>query len=703
MSAKQKKIIWPVATILVLSVLAIATSCDKGKLLVIDGYPLNPSSSITRFMAGAGEEEITPYPGIPMGGHGPGGRIARGTWMPIYARAFYFEDTAGHTAAMVSCDLYGVSAGLRAEVLRLVNSQERLEPNALILSATHTHHGPATFASADAYNGFGGPLPNFDKNVFDFIALRISRAIVSAIRDAHKYANEDHELLLYSGYAPGIQRNRAITAFYRNPPALVKQVVDESYAAGSRCPHGLGTNCPRYLSIDPTLKTLEIRRGGKRRAVLVFYAVHPTAMSHDSELYSPDLTGFAMKQIEFSEPGIVAGFFNGAEGDISPDWYGQDRDDVLTLGRKLGKAVGSLLASAPVARSTQVNIEILWNRAEQKGAEWRAAKFSENPTPGAGEVGGAEDGRTIFYNYGFRGEARKKATEEDPKLPALQQPLRDWVDGLELGVAKPFLGILGIYNKPDADSFPMEFPVARLSLSPVASFASIPVEATTLVGRAIRESLGHDTIVLGLSNEYYGYAVTREEYGLQQYEGGSTELGPNEADGIVYLLKHVHGDQPQQFIQTQNFRPGKWRKQMFGPDLPLLRVPRNMMDDDLQPLYPLTLRRLESRIPRFAWKEDQSGDHKPGDRRVSLYSEKGFVAEDRTSTDLLTLFDGTENSWRVYAAVWIPGDGMSSTSYFYFRVHTGDGQTVCSEQFRLESLAGTAPPTPIAKASQCPP
>jgi hypothetical protein len=82
--------------------------------------------------------------------------------------------------------------------------------------------------------------------------------------------------------ALGIQRNRAIVPFYQNPQPLVQQVQDESYAAGSRCPDGPGRNCPRYLSTDPTLKTIEIRHGGRRRALLVFYSVHPTAMTHDS-------------------------------------------------------------------------------------------------------------------------------------------------------------------------------------------------------------------------------------------------------------------------------------------------------------------------------------------------------------------------------------------------------------------------------------
>jgi len=700
-----------------LSLIAVGgTSCGGGKRLVILPYTVDPPNP-TRFMAGAGVEEITPYAGVPLGGHGPGGRIARGTWMPLYARAFYFEDDEGHAVALVSCDLFAIPGALRAEVVHLVNkSKKRLEPGALILSATHTHHGPGNFLSTDAYNAVGSPLPNFDSQLFHFLADHISRAIVAAIDDAQKNANEDQELVLYSGYAPGIQRNRAITAFYKNDSGVVKEVREESLRAGSQCPDKVGQNCPRYLSTDPTLKVLEIKRGGIRRAVLVFYAVHPTAMANTSELYSPDFTGLAMKRIELSEARPIAGFFNGAEGDVSPDWNGQNREDVLRLGGDFAEAVLKLLGTATststvsVERRSEVKIKVLWNSVKQRTPEWTSMGFSR-PMPGAGEPGGAEDGRTVFYNYGFRGEARKPAGARDPKLPLLEKPIRDLADAFELpGVIKKPAYLL-LRNEPSEDSFPREFPVARVELSPLVTFAAIPVEATTIVGRRIRQSLPGNPIVLGLSNEYFGYTVTKEEYALQQYEGASTELGPDEAEGIIKLLTNVHGEKkPPSEVDKQTFKPGKWREQTFGLDLPLLRVPRNTVDDDLQPLYPEKLRRLESRVPRFVWTEGVSGDNKQGDRHVSLYSDSATkpVAEDRTSTDLLTLFDGTmepsngkKTRLRVYTAVWIPADAKSGT-YFYFRVQTGDGQTVCSEKFTLDSLEPTAPPKPIDRATQCP-
>jgi neutral ceramidase len=673
-----------------------AAGCTQGDPLEIAGYRLKPPTAVSGFVAGAAAEEITPYPGIPLGGHGPGGRIARGTWMPIYARAFYFQDRTGHAAAMVSCDLFAVSAGLRAEVLRLVNRETRLEPGALILSATHTHHGPANFASAGAYNGFGGPLPNFDEDVFRFLAHRIARAVVAAIDDAHKHAADDHELRLYAGYAIGIQRNRAIAPFYANDAGLVRSVQEDSYAAGSRCPDNKGRNCPRYLSTDPTLKVLEIRRRGQRRALLTFYAVHPTAMTHDNELYSPDLAGVAMKTLE-RENGVVAAFFNGAEGDVSPDWDRQDRDDVLTLGGKLASAITNVLGTPPVQAGKPTEIITLWNHAQQNTSGW-PSQFTK-PTPGAGEPGGAEDGRTVFYNYGLRGEARNRKAP-DPKLSVLGRPVKDLVDGLELEPLKLLLGF--VKGKPEATDFPLEFPVCRLKLGGIAEFVTIPVEATTLVGRGIRESINRDAIVLGLTNEYFGYTVTPAEYMLQQYEGGSTELGKQEADGIAYLLGHVAADSASDVVPAQTFMPGTWRDHHFGPNLTLLRLPRNMVDDDLEPLLTASMRRMEPRIPRFAWRETILGDRAPERRRVSIRKRDGtVVAEDRTSPDFLTVIDGAGKIQRHYAALWIAADGATDSTAYYFKVETGDKRTVCSDSFTRAALPAAVPVPPIKQAA-CP-
>src|SRR5271157_2822103 len=154
----------------------------------IPAYPLHPAAPAPdHFTAGAGKTEITPPPGFPLGGHGPGGRVARGYWTRLYARSFYFDDGRGHRLALVSAELFAIPAGLHAKVLAAVNRRQRLRPEDLVLAATHTHHGPANFASAEIYNSFAGPLPHFDPALLDFLADRIAGAVVDSIVVGHAH------------------------------------------------------------------------------------------------------------------------------------------------------------------------------------------------------------------------------------------------------------------------------------------------------------------------------------------------------------------------------------------------------------------------------------------------------------------------------------------------------------------------------------
>src|ERR1700694_2980042 len=125
-------------------------------LQAITGAPGQDTPST--FFAGAAKEEITPPPGFPTGGHGPAGDMARGYWNRLYARAFYIGDLQGHGLILVSCDMFAFPLGLNAEVWKAVRntaSSRGVGPGNMILAATHTHHGPGNYLTAQVYNEFG--------------------------------------------------------------------------------------------------------------------------------------------------------------------------------------------------------------------------------------------------------------------------------------------------------------------------------------------------------------------------------------------------------------------------------------------------------------------------------------------------------------------------------------------------------------------
>jgi neutral ceramidase len=639
------------------------------------------------FVAGAAKRDITPPPGYPLAGHSISAGVARGYWTQLNVRAFYFRDTGGRVLAMAACDLFAVPAGLRAEVLRRVNrSGVYLPPDSFLLTATHTHHGPGGFMTSSVYNGLGAALPGFDAKLFDTLADRIADALREAAANARPAT-----LALRVGSAPNLQRNRAIVPFLLNPPADRDAVNRLAREGGVSC-----VDCPRLTAVDPTLTTLEVLHQGTPAALLVFYAIHPTAMSHECPLYQSDLTGYAMDQLEQSVP--VAGFFNGAEGDISPDWDRQTRDDVLLFGGLLAQAVRDLRAkpavtpAEPLRLSTVVrNFPNNWRSDRPNGAP----KFANEPSSGAAQIGGAEDGRTAFFyvagwRAGFTSDAPTgRDGDQGDKEPGLRGPLKKLLDDLDAGAISSFPLKIDLARAITRNGYPERFPVAVAGFGDLLTLAAIPVEMTTTMGTRVRTQLeplwpGSRVVLVGLANEYFSYTTTPAEYAAQQYEAASTLAGPQEGPAIGDMLASLAGQpaEPAEHVQAASFRVGPKRKIGFVPAI-LGRV-RNMVDEDLESLLPPALAKHESRIPRTQWDETPESDWKSGERRVRVL-DAASGAEVGSAVDILKILADSRGTARRWNALWVaPEPGRA----VYFEVMPPGGTRLCSAAFRTSDPQG---------------
>jgi len=396
----------------------------------IPAYPLHPAApAVDRFTAGAGKTEITPPPGIPLGGHGPGGRVARGYWTRLYARSFYFDDGRDHHLALVSAELFAIPAGLHAKVLEAVNRRQRLRPEDLVLAATHTHHGPANFASAEIYNSFAGPLPHFDPVLLDFLAGRIADAVVASIADAQTHAGRPHELRFYRGGAPGIQRNRAIAPFFHNPEALRAAIFEGSRNLGATCPDGTALGCPRYLATDPPCKSsrsfataLPAPCSSSSPSTLPPSPTTPTSTPATSPALPappskpprgltrlPWISGAVCREWagspvcpRFPVPGPGSAFpayrrlLQRRRRRHLPRLAGAGSRRRHTSRRPPRSSAARILQSAPLRTETNPLIEV---RRKTVANSWRDTDgigFVLKPMAGAAEPGGAEDGRTLF-------------------------------------------------------------------------------------------------------------------------------------------------------------------------------------------------------------------------------------------------------------------------------------------------------------------
>jgi len=658
--------------------------------------PVAPPAA-REFLAGVGKVDITPPPGYPLGGHSIGGQMARGYWTHLYARAFYFQKPGGQPLVLISCELFAIPAGIHARVAQELG----VPPETLLIGAVHTHHGPAGYMSSSVFN-FAGPLPFYDDRLAKFLIARIEDAYNAARIDA--LSGGAGAIVLRSGLAVNLQRNRAIDAFFLNPPDVRKNVLDASRNAQMTCPDPASDNqCPRFQAVDPTLEVLEVLRAGQRIGVLVFFAIHNTAMSHDCTLYQSDLTGYAMHQLETADAQhpIAAGFFNGAEGDVSPRWVRQDRGDVVRIGGALANAAAGLLAtpgdvqSDPAISASRLVVPV----ASTSGPAGQLTR----PGSGVGELGGAEDGRTIMYAYGWHGGVTVPGS--DPKMPAL--------DLWSVNLLKILQRILGSPN-----NYPQQIPVATATLGTL-SLAAVPTEMTTVQGWQLRDALqkgtGRPFTIVGLANEYIGYTTTQEEYAQQNYEGASTMYGPKQGAVLTDLMLRVVKSPPPSPVPVPKmvFDAGARAKYPFGPEFfgELYKVAYQ----NLEPLMTGPEGRLDDSASRFEWSEPLAADWDSVNRWVYILKQEGNgwrdVANDRGFEILTVLVNGLLNSnspdpnadRRVWTAIWVPDrEKLDRSANYVFWVKPPGKNAVCSEQFQPSGAVVTVPPAALATATACP-
>jgi len=680
-----------------------------GDALEIDGYPYAPGRRPGTFVAGAASRDITPPPGYPTGGHGPAGDVSRGTWMGLKARAFFLMDADGHPLVLVSADLVAAPAGLRAGVAR--RATERLQeglgislpPDALVIAATHTHHGPGNYLSSRVYNQFGSSYSGFARELHDFLVETISDAVVAAALDA--LAAPAPATLTIRSHAGdyGFLRNRGARTFTLNQErdeALDLLNAGEKAPACQPLPGEPETDwgipgCPRLRAVDRALTTVEIDRGSgagrERVGVLVFFAVHPTVLEPDSPLYTPDFTGYAMDAVEgrLGAEGrpVVVGFFNGAEGDVVARRQVRDLREVVAFGERLEAWTLATLASPPVRTEADPAIQVRAGRWRVSGSSdalcvdgEQSTTLSAAPAMGTAALGGAEDDRTLLYDLGWRDGVRDRPRRgQGVKQPALDS-----------SIVRP-LRFTAEFAPPEI--FPEFLPLVVARVGEL-TLATVPVEATTAQGLAIRRALGgrgHGTLeLIGIANEYLSYCATVDEYAAQDYMGASTLLGPLQGRWMECRLKgldHGPGIAWKGEAPGQVFWPGSEPLEPFGLQF---NGPVGRPDSGLEKVVRDARGLPERGLPWFAWKraspelvalQPRSGsvtvwEHSSG-TWAPVRSAIAGAPEDDRRPGLLTIWMG-DDTW---SAIWLRALEEKGAGPFAFVVVDGTGKVTCSEPF----------------------
>ncbi|HZP43171.1 MAG TPA: neutral/alkaline non-lysosomal ceramidase N-terminal domain-containing protein [Candidatus Binatia bacterium] len=643
------------------------------------------------FRAGAAKVDLTPPPGFPMGGFSIVGRTARGWWTRLHARAVYLEDADGAPLALVACDLWAVPAGLVDRVAELLGADgetRHVGRDRLVVAATHTHHSPGNFSSSRLYNAYASPRAGFDRDLFEFLARRIAAAVREAARRRRPATVRLATLRL-----AGVARNRSFDAFALDPErdALLAENAALPVAPAP------GWDADAYRAVDPTLTVLRVDavgRLGATIAVAAFFAVHATAMGPASEVYSSDLFGVATRLVEERLAGSVVALFNGAEGDVSPDWLVQDRRSALAVGRRLADGIARGMAEAgPPAES---RLEAAFDPAVAlAGATFTDARGVAHRTAadarmGAAAVGGAEDGRTALFAAGWREGVRGERT---PGHGPKQNLLDPW--GLEL--RPPMAGLLRWLASPPEG--PRTVPLGVYRMGGLV-LATLPGEFTTVLGRRIARGVAEAAggaprvVLVGLAGEYRSYFTTPEEYDAQDYEGGSTLYGPESGPLVAHALARLASTlaAPAPAPAPRRFAYDAGRARRFtvddageAPSLPDAGLADVLEDpatgrpvrtfpcftwDDVEPIWSAErvtpTAGIEARGPRGEWAALAAGGVEESDEGLDFVT----VALDRAS--------GGRRRWAVF---WMPPDRLPPDAKVRFRVWALDGSTRRSPPF----------------------
>lgn len=261
-------------------------------------------------LAGVARVEITPSAPTQMAGYASRKCLAAAAHDPLYAKVLVLA-TGQTRMAIVTTDLLSFdSPWLRTEVA------DKLGIPLLLLSASHTHSGPALRPS--------DPSPartELEQRVFGAV-----KEAAGAMFPARLSVGGGEMQIGYNRLQPDASgRSRAL---WTNPGAV---------------PYG---------PVDPRFQLLRVEdRGGAPRALVVLYACHAVVLGPSNCSYSADYPGVLQARVEAELKSTQCMFVQGGAGDINPTLQGHTgtADDFQTVAR-----VGELMSAAVIREARRM-------------------------------------------------------------------------------------------------------------------------------------------------------------------------------------------------------------------------------------------------------------------------------------------------------------------------------------------------------------
>jgi hypothetical protein len=324
-----------------------------------------------------------------MAGYGARKKPAEGKQHDLYVKALALEDERGQKFVLLTSDLVGIPRGVSENVAVEVKKRAGIDRAHLMLTASHTHCGPALSGNLEvAYDMPDDELKKIEPYTRK-LQQQMSDTIVAALKDL-KPAKLAH--------AAG----KARFAVNRRKPTD-KGFINDANPDGP---------------VDHDVPVLRITTADDKLLAVVFgYACHNTTLQYYK--WCGDYAGFAQINLEEKHPGAQAMFFMGRGADANP----LPRSTVELCekyGKELAVAVEDVLKDkmVPVAATAvgrYAEIELPFDKLPEK-AQLTADTLSKN------------------YSLRKRAEVYLKMLDDGKKIDDRyrQYPVQVWRLGTEL-------------------------------------------------------------------------------------------------------------------------------------------------------------------------------------------------------------------------------------------------------------------------------
>ena len=505
--------------------------------------------------------DITPPPGMPMGGYSVMANKGQGFRTRLKARVIYLEDAEGDAMALVQTDLAGSSLLVHHMVAERVAAETGLAPKDIVITASHSHSAPVNFYDNDFYNKHMSSGQWLEQDFLAFVTERISNGILKAYAAKRPARIATGKRDIY-----GFNRNRSLDSY-----ALNNNVGD------------IDLNDPqaKFEAVNPALYMVRIDvrdDAGQFLPLAAFssFSVHATALSVPVEVYNADLFAYAQKDLEWTIARehktpwpVVHGLTTGTQGDMAPALPEQGDNTFGHLpvdwkeARKLGQGIGreALALFRELGSSMSRDVELASAAREINIREDNVVgdvELCDEPAVGNTTAAGAYERRTPWL-------------AAVPFLKGGNIMSRRWwffTEGCQGNKRHLGFSFLQPLVEPK-DSFPNTVLFQIMKINDMAVLP-LPYEVTTEAGRRMAQAVEQQlekagqpiahAWVTSISNGYFGYTTTQEEYRRQNYEGGHTLYGQYSTPYITAQLARLAADFAAQG-EFQELRP-EWRYEL---------------------------------------------------------------------------------------------------------------------------------------------